>query len=67
MVDRRDKGSCGREKKAYKRMLQRDTSEEINARRRSEYRTWKKKVKELVDESKMREDEEYVRSWEKLG
>ncbi len=49
------KGAVEEKKKAYKRMLQRNTSE-VNARRRSEYRAWKKKVKELVDESKMRVD-----------
>ncbi len=38
-------------------MLQRNTSEEVSARR-SEYRAWNKKVKEIVDESKMRVDEE---------
>ncbi len=30
-------------------------------RRRSEYKEWEKKVKELVDESKMRIDEEFGR------
>ena len=29
--------------------------------RRSEYRAWKKRVKDLVDESKMRVDEEFGR------
>ncbi len=29
--------------------------------RRSEYKEWKKKVKEFVDESKMRTDEEFGR------
>ncbi len=48
-------------KKAYKRMLQRNTSEEVSARRRSEYRAWNKKVEEIVDESKMRRDEEFGR------
>ncbi len=47
-------------KKAYKGMLWRKTSE-VNVRRRSEYRTWKKKIKELVDESKMRVNEEFGR------
>ncbi len=30
-------------------------------RRRNEYKEWKKKVKELVDESKMKVDEEFGR------
>ncbi len=46
-------------KKAYTRMLQRNASE-VSARR-SEYRARKKKVKVLVDESKMRLDEELAR------
>ncbi len=60
MVDKRDKESCGKEEKAYKIMLQRNAYEEVSARR-SEYRPWKKKVKDLVDESKKRVDEEFGR------
>ncbi len=55
------KGAVEEKKNVYKRMLQRNTSEEVNVRRRSKYRAWKKKVKELVDESKMRVDEEFDR------
>ncbi len=54
------KGAVEEKKKAYKRMLQRNTSE-VNVRRRNEYRAWKKKVKELVDESKTRVDQEFGR------
>lgn len=46
---------------AYNKMLQRNVTEEISERRRSEYKAWKKEVKELVDESKMRVDEEFGR------
>ncbi len=37
-------------------MSQRNVSEEVSVRR-SEYKAWNKKIKELVDESKMRVDE----------
>ncbi len=47
-------------KKAYEKMLQRNVSEEVSVRR-GEYRAWKKKVKELMDESKKRADEEFGR------
>ncbi len=53
------KGAVEEKKNAYKRMLQRNASE-LSARR-SEYRAWKKKIKELVDESKIRVDEEFGR------
>ncbi len=46
-------------KKAYKKMLRRNLSEKVSVR--SEYKTWKKKVKDLVDESKRRVDEEFSR------
>ena len=54
------KGAVEEKKKAYKKMLQRNMSE-VRVRRRSEYRAWKKRVKDLVDESKMRVDEEFGR------
>ncbi len=50
------KGAIEEKKKAYKKMLQRNVSEEVSARR-NKYKVWKKKVKELVNESKMRIDE----------
>ncbi len=40
-------------------MLQRNVPEDVRVR--SEYKEWKKRVKELVDESKMRIDEEFGR------
>lgn len=46
-------------------MLQRNVSQEINVRRRSEYKEWKKRLKELVDKSKMRVDEEFGRKLSK--
>ncbi len=42
-------------------MLQRNVSEEVSVRRRSEYKEWKKKVRELVDEGKMRVEEVFGR------
>ncbi len=54
-------GDVEEKKKAYKKMLQRNVSEEVSVRRKSKCKTWKKKVKELVDESKMRVDEEFGR------
>lgn len=45
-------------------MLQRNVPEEISVRRRIEYKAWKKKVKELVYESKMKIDEEFGRDRE---
>ncbi len=38
-----------------------DKMEEGKARRKSEYKEWKKKVRELIDESKKRVDEEFGR------
>ncbi len=55
------KGAVEEKKKAYKKMLQRNVSEEVSVRRKSEYKEWKTKVKDLVDESKMRVDEEFGR------
>ncbi len=39
-------------------MLQRNLPEGVKARRKSEYKEWKKKVRELIEESKRRVDEE---------
>ncbi len=50
-----------RKKKAYKKMLQRNLPEEVKARRKSAYKEWKKKVRELIEESKRRVDEEFGR------
>ncbi len=38
-----------------------DCKNYLSVRGRSEYKTWNKKVKELMDESKMRVDEEFDR------
>ncbi len=42
-------------------MLQRNLPEEVKTRRKSEYKEWKKKVRELIEESKRRVDEEFGR------
>ncbi len=42
-------------------MLQRHLPEEMKARRKAEYNEWKKKVRELIEESKRRVDEEFGR------
>ncbi len=56
------KGAVEEKKKAYKKMLQKNVAVRGSARRRrSEYKVWNKKVKELVDDSKMRVDEEFGR------
>ncbi len=47
-------------KKAYKKMLQRNLPEEVKARRKSKYKEWKR-VRELIEESKRRVDEEFGR------
>ncbi len=39
-------------------MLQRNLPEEVKARRKSEYKDWKKRVREMIEESKRRVDEE---------
>ena len=38
--------------RAYKKLVQRNVAEKIRVRRRTEYKTWNKKVKELVQENK---------------
>ncbi len=47
--------------RAYEKMLQRNLPEEVKARRKSEYKEWKK-VRELIEESKGRVDEEFDRN-----
>ncbi len=42
-------------------MLQRNLPEEVKARRKSEYKDWKNRVRELIKESKRRVDEEFGR------
>ncbi len=42
-------------------MLQRNLPEEVKARRKSEYKKGKKKVRQLIEESKRRVDEEFGR------
>ncbi len=53
------KDAVERKKRAYKKMLQRILPEGVKARRKSEYKEWKKKVRELIKESKRRVDEEF--------
>lgn len=48
-------------KKAYKKMLQRNVDGEIRERRKNEYKSWNRRMKELVKENKMRVDEEFGR------
>ncbi len=50
-----------RKKRAYKKMLQRNLPEEVKARRKSEYKDGKNRVRELIEESKRRMDEEFGR------
>ncbi len=42
-------------------MLQRNLPEEVKARRKSEYKEWKRRVRRLIEESKRRVDEEFGR------
>ncbi len=42
-------------------MLQRNMPEEVQARRKSEYKEWKKRVREMIEESKRRVDVEFGR------
>ncbi len=42
-------------------MLQRNLPEEVKARRKSEYKDWKNRVRELIEESKRKVDEEFGR------
>ncbi len=55
------KDAVERKKGAYKKMLQRNLPEEVKARRKSEYKDWKNRVRELIEESKRRVDEEFGR------
>ncbi len=41
--------------------------EEVKARRKSEYKEWKKKVRELIEESKRRVDEEFGRKLSQIS
>ncbi len=45
----------------YKKMLQINFTEEFEARRKSAYKKWKKRVRELIEESKRRIDEDFSR------
>ncbi len=38
-------------KRVCKKMLQRNLPEELKARRKSEYKEWKKRVREMIEES----------------
>ncbi len=40
-------------------MLQRNLPEEVKARRKSVYKDWKSRVRELIEESKRRVDEDF--------
>ncbi len=42
-------------------MPQKNLPEEVKARRKSEYKDWKKRVRELIEESKRRVDEDFGR------
>ncbi len=42
-------------------MLQRNLPEEVKVRRKSDYKDWKKRARELIDETKRRVDEEFGR------
>ncbi len=55
------KDSVERKKKAYKKMLQRNLPEAVKARRESEHKVWKKKVRELIEESKRRVNDKFGR------
>ncbi len=48
-------------KRAYKKIPQRNLPEVVKCRRKSEYKEWKKEVKELIEESRRRVDEEFGR------
>ncbi len=42
-------------------MLQRNLPEEVKARRKSKHKDWKKRVRELIEESKRRVNEKFGR------
>ncbi len=44
-------------------MLQRNLPEEVKAGRKSEYKDWKNRVRELIEESKRRVDEGFGRKF----
>ncbi len=41
------------------KVLQRNLPDEVKARRKSEYKDWKKRVRKLIEESKKRVNEEF--------
>ncbi len=55
------KDAVEQKKRTYRKMLQRNLLEEVKARRKSEYKEWKKRVRRLIEESKRRVDEEFGR------
>ncbi len=55
------KDAVEEEKQSIKKILQRNMHEEGKARRKPEYQEWKKKVRELIEESERRVDEEFCR------
>ncbi len=59
------KGAVEGKTRGYKKILQRNLPEEVKARRKSEYKEWKKRVRELIEESKKRVDEEFGRKLSK--
>ncbi len=48
------------------KMLQRNLPEEGKVRRNAEYKEWKKKLRELIEESIRRVDEDFVRKLSKI-
>ncbi len=55
------KDAVEQKRRAYRKMLQRNLPVEVKARRKSEYKEWKKRVRRLMEESKRRVDEEFGR------
>ncbi len=45
----------------YEKILQRNVTVEVKMRRRTYYKFWNRKVKEMVNESKRRVDDEFGR------
>ncbi len=48
-------------------MLQRNLPEEVKPRRKSEYKEWKKRVRELIEESKRKVDKEFGRKLSQIS
>ena len=46
-------------RKTYKRMVQRNVADELRVRRGTEYKSWKRKVKELENENNRKVEEEF--------